>query len=261
MSQAKISKIENGVVIPSVDDVVRLAHALEASQEDVSDLVEQVEQLRGQLVQRRLSLQDLTTGQERLARDETAARNLATFQNVVMPGLLQTPEYAEAILTEYATVLSGGEPGSRAQIAPSAVAMRIQRQEVLHVPSKHFDFVIAENVLASPVGGPIAMLAQIHRLRTAGQLDNVTISILPTDAKVGFRPVHGFHLLDDRMVLIDMISTSVVARSREDLRIYRAAFDHFRARATTEIDPILDRYVVRYADQARVEAQRDSARG
>jgi len=51
------------------------------------------------------------------------------------------------------------------------------------------------------------------------------------------------------------MSTTVVSRGSEDIRVYRHVFDHFQARSTTEIGPILDRYALRYADMARAAVQ------
>jgi transcriptional regulator with XRE-family HTH domain len=258
MSQAKISKIENGAVAPTPQDVARLARALGATEQVVADLVDRANGLRDQFTDLRLTTQRLASSQHTFAQDEERAARISVFQTAVVPGLLQTTEYARAMLSEHATVLSGNDPGEDPPVAPSALTMRIQRQEVLYDERKQFDFVIAESVLSSVVGVPAEMLGQLQRIRTVAARENVQIGIVPWNADLNFPPLHGFHLFDDRVVVIDLISTTVISRGRADLRVYRAVFDHFRACATMDIDPILDRYMLRYADATRAAANRDA---
>jgi transcriptional regulator with XRE-family HTH domain len=254
MSQAKISKIETGTVTPSPRDVERLARALEASDRVVTELTDQANGLRDQFTDWRLTERNLASNQQALAQDEARATQIWVFQVGVVPGLLQTTEYARAILGDYATVLSGHDPGQDSLPASSAVTVRIQRQEVLDDSAKHFDFVLAESVLSTVVGSAAEMLAQLQRIRVVAGQDNVRLAVLPWDAVLSFPPLHGFHVFDDRAVLIDLMSTAVYSRGTEDVRVYRAVFDHYRERAVSEIDPILDRYMYRYADAARTNA-------
>jgi transcriptional regulator with XRE-family HTH domain len=261
MSQGKISKIENGMATPAARDVERLARALGAPPDVVEALVDQANGLRDQFTDLRMTARRLTASQRDLAQDEERTTRMAVFQTAVVPGLLQTAEYARAVLAENAAVLRGNEPGKDLEAIPSAVSARISRQEVLYDRDKRFAFVIAEAVLGRVVGSPGEMLAQLQRIGTVGEQDNVDIRILGTAAELDFPPLHGFHLFDDRTVLVDLISTTVVSRGGADLRVYRAVFDHFRERATSEIGPILDTYVVRYAEMARAAAGRARAGG
>jgi hypothetical protein len=251
MSQAKISKIETGVVAPGAGDVERLARALDAPDDVVDDLIDRANSLHDQFTDLRLTAQRLSSMQLNFARDEERATRISVFQIAVLPGLLQTTDYARAVLGEYATVLSGHEPGHEQQPAPAAVSRRIQRQEVLYDRRKRFDFVLTESVLDRVVGSPAQMLAQLENIRRVGAQDNVRLAIVPADADLAFLPQHGFHLFDDRMVVIDLMSTTVVSRGSEDIRVYRLLFDYFSSQASTEIGPILDRYMIRYADLAR----------
>jgi transcriptional regulator with XRE-family HTH domain len=259
MSQAKVSKIENGVVTPTARDVERLARALQAPEDLVTELVDRANGLRDQFTDWRLTAERLASTQQALARDEEQAARITVFQIGVVPGLLQTTEYARGVLGENTAVLSGIEPGQDTRPSPSAVTVRIQRQEILDDTHKQFDFVLTESVLSTVVGSPAEMLAQLHRIRAVAGQDNVRIGILPWDVELAFPPLHGFHLFDDRVVVIDLISTTVVSRGSEDLRVYRAVFDHFLARATTDIDPIIDRHMFRYADAARTAAGHEAA--
>lgn len=249
MSQAKISKIENGVIMPSRQDVERLTRALQVPEEEVQALLDQVEGMHDAFFDRRVTTRQIVAAQHEVAANEGRARSVRVFQPTVVPGLLQTTEYARAILGDYARLLVSNTPKGRQSIAP-AVSARIQRQEVLDNPAKRFLVVMTEAVLSNRLCSPAALLAQLERIRTLARLPNVSIRIVPRDAELSYPPVHGFQLFDDERVLIDLMNTMVVSRGGADIRVYREAFEHFYQVATDDIAPILDSYIRFYADLA-----------
>lgn len=252
MSQAKISKIETGAVVPTPRDVQRLAGLLGAPDDVVADLTEQAEGLHARFVDWRVTSQRLTAGQQIVATNEERARTIRVFQPAVVPGLLQTAEYARAVITDYATVFAG--VGVPQQDVPPAVSLRIRRQEALYDRSKRFVFVVTESVLRNRVCAPAAMLAQLDRLRSVAALENVTVGVVPSAARLAYPPLHGFQMFDDRAVVVDMINTSVASRGKADLRAYRTVFDYYLRVAETDLGPFLDRYTRLYADLAASDA-------
>lgn len=253
MSQAKISKIEIGAVMPTAPDVERLARALEAPDDQVAALVERAEGQHDELVDLRFTGRRMMASQQDLGSLERKAREVRVFHPALVPGLVQTAEYARAVLTDYAEVFveAFGHSGTDEQAVPPAVTARVARQEVLYDSGKALHIVMTETVLMNRVCSPAEMLAQIDRIRTVSGYSTVTIGIVPVDTQLAYPPVHGFHLLDDRNLIIDLANTSVMSRGREVLRIYRTVFDYFAGQATSEIGPILDRYTSLYADLAR----------
>jgi transcriptional regulator with XRE-family HTH domain len=253
MSQSKISKIEVGSVVPSTDDVDRLARALGASEDQVTALIERAEGHQDELVDVRFTARRMISTQEDLASLEQKSRSVHVFQPAVVPGLLQTAEYARAVLSDYAEVFveALGGSGADQKAVPPAVTARVARQEVLYDTDKSIHLVLMETVLMNRVCGPADMLAQVERIRTVSSYPNVTIGIVPATTELSYPPLHGFHLLDDRNLMIDLANTSVSSRGRDVLRIYRTVFDYFASVATVDIGPILDRYAEVYADLAR----------
>jgi len=126
----------------------------------------------------------------------------------------------------------------------------MQRQEILDDPDKRFHFVIPETLLQNMLGRPDEMVVQLRRLQDVAQLDNVTLSIIRRDARWPYAPLHGFSLVDDRRVIIDLFNTVVVAEGRSDLRLFREIFDALENSATQDIKPILDRYRRQYLQLA-----------
>ncbi|MEV7425588.1 MULTISPECIES: helix-turn-helix domain-containing protein [unclassified Streptomyces] len=103
---------------------------------------------------------------------EEAAKTIRGYEPHYVPGLLQTEDYARAVLTY-------GEVGrsDRARIERH-VALRMQRQSLLTRPgAPHFWAVLDETVLHRRVGSADVMRAQYDRLLAAAELPNVTLQI------------------------------------------------------------------------------------
>lgn len=250
MSQAKISKIETGKVRPSARDVERIGRALGAPVEAVRRLAEEAEASHNQMTDWRLRFGQLATVQRELAQLESSATTSHIFQSAAIPGLLQTSEYARAILANTQRGLTGDTDPTPSAV-PEAVSARVQRQEVLADSTKSFRFVMPESALEYLVSRPADMPAQIHRIREVAQQDNVTVAIIPSTAPLPMPPLHGFEMLDRRIVIIDLFNTALTSRGHADVQFYQRLFTTFEAHASVDIDPILDHYLGRYLDLAR----------
>jgi transcriptional regulator with XRE-family HTH domain len=241
MSQAKISRLENGIGIPSVPDVRRIAEELNASPDLIDRLVVLAERAGDQMTDWRPTRGVIASMQREVERLEASARTYRVFQPAVIIGLAQTSEYMRAILSATHSV----------QSVPEAISVRIRRQEALSDPDREFRFVMTETVLWNRLCRPEHMSAQIQRLRDLAGQANVTLRIIPTDALLTIPPYHGFALLDDRVVAVDVYNTLVTTRGRSDVGLYRQVFDTLEENATDDIQPILDRHLDRYLDLSR----------
>jgi hypothetical protein len=112
-------------------------------------------------------------------------------------------------------------------------------------------------VLNNRLGRPEDMPAQIHRLSELAKQENVTLRIIPSGAELPIPPYHGFELLDDRCVIVDVFNTLLTTQGQADTALYRLVFDRLEASATDEIQPILDRYLDVYLDLSRPRRRRD----
>lgn len=106
---------------------------------------------------------------------EATAESLRTWQPLVVPGLLQTEDYARAIL--------GGEIGVTPEQIEDQVTARMERQAILKraVPPL-FWAVIDEAVLHRPIGSPAVMAAQVTHLFEVAQTSRIAIQVLPLSA-------------------------------------------------------------------------------
>ncbi|MFB9428648.1 DUF5753 domain-containing protein [Streptoalloteichus tenebrarius] len=114
---------------------------------------------------------------------ESEAVKLDDFETTVVPGLLQTEDYAKAIAR-------GWELGPSDDVVEDRTAVRVQRQARLHAePPLHLHAVIYQPALRAPVGGPETIRAQLLHLVEMAELPNITIQVLRE--QVGAHPAMG----------------------------------------------------------------------
>ena len=102
---------------------------------------------------------------------EHAASAISQFELTVVPGILQTEEYAQAVLR---ASVGAGSPAER------LVALRARRGGLLvGEGAPAFSFVLDESVIRRLVGSPVTMAGQLMHLVTLTGLPNVTIQVVP----------------------------------------------------------------------------------
>lgn len=112
---------------------------------------------------------------------EQDAASIRSFECVVVPGLLQTADYA------YAVVNAAGQGRLSSEAIDRRVQIRLTRQRVLTRSNPpEFWAVIDEAVLHRLVGGPIVMAAQLDQIIEFSRLENVNVAVIPSGA--GYHP-------------------------------------------------------------------------
>ena len=162
---------------------------------------------------------------------EGAARLIRGYEPHFVPGLLQTEDYARAVLRV-------GFPTSTPKELERRIALRMERQELLRAPGgTRLWMVLEEAVLRRPVGGRSVMHAQLERLIEATHQPNVTIQIVPTagDPHPGmFGPFQLFRFqipeLPD-VVYTESLTGSQYLDERADVVAYLEALDRMCAQA------------------------------
>ncbi|MEU4425865.1 helix-turn-helix transcriptional regulator [Actinoplanes sp. NPDC024001] len=251
MSQPKISRIERGRGSADPEDILVIARALGADESLARALADRAAQAHDRMTDWRPTPESLAGRQQDVADWESAARTVRDFQPALLPGLLQTSEYARAAMRAFLRLESTAADGTADAALLAAVTARFRRQEVLADTARSFQFVITEAVLRSRICPPTEMLAQVDHLRKLSGLPHVRLGIIPEGAPVDLPPMHGFTLLDDTLVVIDVYNTGLTSRGRNDVELYRRVFDVFQSSATDEVGPMLDRYRTDYIDQLR----------
>ncbi|SBW24701.1 Helix-turn-helix protein [Candidatus Protofrankia californiensis] len=152
---------------------------------------------------------------------EADAAYISEFGPQLVPGLLQTEDYAREIIRVH-------QPAIPEDDLDAKVALRMERQRRLGEPdSPHLMVLLDEAVLRRPVGGAEVMKAQLAHLIEATTLPTVTVQVLPYSA--GAHPAMGsaFIILgfpdagDHEVVYIEELRSSLYIEDPADVREYR----------------------------------------
>ncbi|MEU9877330.1 helix-turn-helix domain-containing protein [Streptomyces phaeochromogenes] len=162
---------------------------------------------------------------------ESQASVMRTLENSVVPGLLQTPEYAREVTL-------AAVDGALDDKVDALVEVRLARQDVLRSnPPLQLSAVLDEAALRRTVGGPGVMARQLEHLREAAQLPHVRIQVLPfgVGAHVGVTGpfvIFSFPSTSDLdVVVLDHLTSSLYLERKEDLQAYSEAFDSLQVHA------------------------------
>ncbi|MFV0132722.1 helix-turn-helix domain-containing protein [Streptomyces sp. HMX87] len=167
---------------------------------------------------------------------EGAARIIRSYEPHFVPGLLQTEDYARAVLAGGTIGTAGGRGAVERH-----VALRLERQRLLERPDPpHLWVVMDETVLRRPVSGPgRVMREQLDRLLELAARDRVTLQI----AEFADGPHPGTYApftlfrfgepeLPD-MVFTEYLTGALYLDSREEVSAHLEVLDHMTARAAS----------------------------
>ncbi|MBO0916449.1 helix-turn-helix domain-containing protein [Streptomyces laculatispora] len=148
---------------------------------------------------------------------ETGAKTLRTYEPQYVTGLLQTPDYARAVLL-------GGLPNGSEEELARRVELRLRRQSLLEREDAPTLWVVMEEaVLYRMVGSPDVMREQIERLLDMSELAHVSVDIVPfaAGAHVGAcAPFTYFRFEEPELpdiVYSELLSASVYLDQRADV--------------------------------------------
>lgn len=218
---SKVSKLEHGQQAATAADVAAWAEAVGASAAVREGLLTDLHSLRVDYATWRQQFR--TGGYARRQRASIAIESgtslIRAYETDLVPGLLQTPQYARhlfARLAEFRKLATDVEEGVRA---------RMRRQEVLYQAGKHFRFLLGEAALHHRVCPPAVLRAQLDRLVVLADLDTVELAIVPLDAALPSPPWHGFWIYDDTLVLVETLTAELSLRDAEDIETYSRFFE------------------------------------
>lgn len=171
VSPSKISRLENGLRGVSAADIGRLCDLYDVRGEERKHLTELARESR-----QRARWQPLGLPYSTYIGLEADATSISDYGLGIMPGLLQTPDYARA-------VVRAAVPKWVPDVVKQRVEGRMLRQQILfseHPP--RFEAVVDESVLHRVVGSRAVMRAQLQRLLDLAELSAVTLQVIPYSA-------------------------------------------------------------------------------
>jgi hypothetical protein len=141
------------------------------------------------------------------------------YCSTVVPGLFQTPGYAEALMS--AITDFQGTPND----VTDAVAARMARNRVLYEGEHRFLALIEESVLRYQIGDVETMAAQLGHLLAMAGLPAVSLGVIPfTAPNRRMWTLEAFNIFDDNRVEVELLSAQVTVTAPGEIALYVNAF-------------------------------------
>ncbi|MFD6438170.1 helix-turn-helix domain-containing protein [Streptomyces venezuelae] len=224
-SESKSSRIENAKTPPSDADIRAWCRAC-AAEERAPDLIAANRQSAEAHVEwKRLQRTGLRRLQESTGDLYQQTRAFRIYVSDVIPGFLQTPGYATALLSSIADFR--GTPDD----VSDAVTARIRRNQVLSQGGRRFSFVLEESVLRYRLCGADTMAAQLGHLLGVMELQNVAVGIVPFSEQRAIWPMPTFTIFDDQRVHADTLDAASTLTQPSQVELYARAFERLSQQA------------------------------
>ena len=220
ISQSKVSRIEAGLTVPAGPVVAAWATAVSASGTATELLTMLTDAVYNEVHPWSAALRGQVHLQGEIQELENRASAELTYEPTLIPGLLQTADYARRVFTMF-------EPSYAALDIPAVVAGRLDRQTALFDPARRLSFLITEGALRWRPGPAHVILAQLDRIASLTTLGNVTIGLIPSVAVARTHSPHGFVILvpadrdDQALVMVEMVHANVTVSDDIDVALYR----------------------------------------
>nr|WP_202517860.1 helix-turn-helix transcriptional regulator [Streptomyces sp. SID685] len=225
MSGSKLSKIENGSVMPSVVDVDQILTAIGVSEEIKAEYMSVARAAATEATAWRLYRRlGYHRKQQQIQAIESRTTLLRLFQPSLVPGLLQTPEYVQAVL---------GRKNLTADQLARAVGARLARQSILYEPGRQLRFIVTESVLRWRIVPPLVLAGQLDKLISVSRIPGVDFRVLPLSVRQTDFPSHSFSIKDDRMVTVETVHAELAVTDPRDVALYIEKFEGFAAAAVS----------------------------
>lgn len=231
VSQSKISRLENGRRSISQRDVRDLCDVYQVEDRRlVESLMHMAKESRQQGWWHAFA--ELSPTYSVYIGLEMDASSLRVFEPQVVPGLLQTPEYAQAVIAGALPEMAEEDVLSRAQV-------RMRRQQLIHEAKQPLRLwaVVDEGALRRMVGNPQIMVEQLNLLAETSRLPHVTLQVMPFSA--GAHPgVNGQYTIlefpettDSTVVYLEGVTSDLYLEKAHDVQHYSIMYEHLRAQA------------------------------
>jgi transcriptional regulator with XRE-family HTH domain len=229
IKQAQMSNVESGKARITPENLKTLARLLDIP----PDAAIRMEELRARAAipgwwEKYSDI--LSEPMQALVELEAEASWIRTYEGQVIPGLLQTKEYAERII-------SAGSAHARVGDIDRMLELRLRRQQRLESPDFQLTAVVSEMVIRQQIGGPDVLRDQLTYLVRATREHNVTVQVVPFAADAHAALCDQFIIIqwpaedDPEAVYVDGLTSWRIHESNPEIRQYNHAFASVQTRA------------------------------
>lgn len=216
--QTKVPKIEYGKTKPTDADI-RAWCAHTGAESQAPDLIATLRNIEAAWLEWRRVLGTGTKRRQQASiKLEAETEVMRVYHPFLIPGLLQTAEYAEGVLRsviEFQQVPNDIADG---------VSKRLERQQILYRRDHRFHFVIAEQALRTTVGSDQTMIGQLDRLLAVVGMPRVVLGIVPAEEPYRVSMTN-FALFDNSRVMVETVTAELTVTQPREIAQYGRAFD------------------------------------
>lgn len=249
-SATKISRVETGARRPTLRDVRDLCGIYGVSESDTAELMDLARKAREQGWWNKYDDLNLTP----YIGLEQEATSITCFMMYHFPALLQTEDYARAII-------KGIAPKIDARIHEQRVEARLRRQQHLDQDDRpRYRVLLDEAVLHRRVGGAAVMAAQLDKILQVERDGKATVQVIPFDVGAHASQDSNFVLLEfdepeplPPVVFVESLTNQLYQERKFDIDRYREAVEYLRDAALSPRDSVSRIAEMRkaYADEAQ----------
>lgn len=240
---SKVSRMETANQSVADADVVIYCRLTGAGEAVEAELRQELREIRLEAASWKRQLRTGNSARQEYGKQlEHDAERIRLFEIAMVPGLVQTAEYARHMFEAVAVLHQ-----NRLDVAES-VERRMARQEVLYRPGTEVQIVCSEAGLRHPIAPPQVMVGQLDRLLALAGMSTLRLAVLPMDVQLSAVPQHGFVIIDE-MALVETVNTEMTITDPEDLDRFDRLFDVLLAASLEGADAraLLHRLIEQYS--------------
>jgi transcriptional regulator with XRE-family HTH domain len=236
-AKSKLSRLENGRSRPDLADILDLLDLYEVTGDIREELIAIAREAGNTRWLRAYPV--MTALQRGYAELEAGAVHIREYSATTVPGLLQTPQYARVRIMSTRRLQAVPQQADRDMEAE--IEARLARQSILtrEVDPPSYEAIIDENALSGRCAPAAVLSGQLIHLRAVGALQNVTLRVLPTHARVAdyYQPQHGFSMYafadprDLQTVAVEALSSDLILTDRGAASRYAKVYEWLQAAA------------------------------
>jgi transcriptional regulator with XRE-family HTH domain len=226
-SLSKLIRIENGTNNISTNDLKALSHYYKIA--DEKQVTAWLALARASRERTWWSIADIPKSLAELIEYENAAHISRTYEDMVIPGLLQTTDYMRASTRQLAPYMTDSQ-------VDAEIEVRLKRQELLkRAAAPLLFFVLDEAVIRRVVGGNDVMRDQLQRLIETRDSPNITVEVIPFTAglvpglQAPFVILEFSDAADDELLYLESPRGNALIRDNAEETVrYRENFERMR---------------------------------
>ena len=239
-AKSKLSRLENGRSRPDLADILDLLDLYHVTGDIREELIAIAREAGNTRWLRAYPV--MTALQRGYAELEAGAVHIREYSATTVPGLLQTPQYARVrIMSTRRLQAVPQQAETTDRDVEAEIEARLARQSVLtrEVDPPSYEAIIDENALSGRCAPAAVLSGQLVHLRAVGSLQNVTLRVLQTHARVAdyYQPLHSFSMYafadprDLQTVAVEALSSDLILTDRGAASRYAKVYEWLRAAA------------------------------